>query len=110
MSDRPANSRSSSTQDLLSKLSRYEALFELTGVINAAAKDTNLNLVSAPHILTSDNEEAEIKIGNNIPIITGRTSNATGNVNGLSQAVNVDRHPVGPRRRARIRLDSHAGT
>jgi signal transduction histidine kinase len=35
MSGQPANSRSS-TQDLLSKLSRYEALFELTGVINAA--------------------------------------------------------------------------
>ncbi len=68
---------------------------DFTAVINAAAKDTNLNLVSAPHILTSDNEEAEIKIGNNIPIITGRTSNATGNVNGLSQAVNVDRQDIG---------------
>jgi signal transduction histidine kinase len=36
MSDHSASS-SSSTQDLLSKLSRYEALFELTGVINAAS-------------------------------------------------------------------------
>ena len=35
MVDKPANTRSSN-QDLLSKLSRYEALFELTGVINAA--------------------------------------------------------------------------
>ena len=35
MDDKAANSRSSN-QDLLSKLSRYEALFELTGVINAA--------------------------------------------------------------------------
>ena len=35
MDDHPANSRSS-IQDLLSKVSRYEALFELTGVINAA--------------------------------------------------------------------------
>jgi len=35
MSDKMPHSRSS-TQDLLSKLSRYEALFELTGVINAA--------------------------------------------------------------------------
>ncbi len=67
----------------------------ITAVINAAAQDANLNIVSAPHILTSDNEEAEIKIGNNIPIITGRTSNATGNVNGLSQAVNVDRQDIG---------------
>jgi signal transduction histidine kinase len=36
MTDQPANSRSS-TKDLLSKVSRYEALFELTGVINAAS-------------------------------------------------------------------------
>lgn len=36
MTDQAASQRSS-TQDLLSKLSRYEALFELTGVINAAS-------------------------------------------------------------------------
>jgi signal transduction histidine kinase len=36
MNDHSASSRSS-TQDLLSKVSRYEALFELAGVINAAA-------------------------------------------------------------------------
>ena len=36
MNDHSANSRSS-TQVLLSKVSRYEALFELTGVINAAS-------------------------------------------------------------------------
>jgi signal transduction histidine kinase len=36
MNEHPANSQSS-TQDLLSKVSRYEALFELTGVINAAS-------------------------------------------------------------------------
>jgi signal transduction histidine kinase len=36
MNDHPTNARSSS-QDLLSKVSRYEALFELAGVINAAS-------------------------------------------------------------------------
>ena len=36
MNDRPATSKSS-TQSLLSKVSRYEALFELAGVINAAS-------------------------------------------------------------------------
>jgi signal transduction histidine kinase len=36
MNDQSANSRSS-MQDLLSKVSRYEALFELAGVINAAS-------------------------------------------------------------------------
>ena len=61
----------------------------------AAAKDTNLNIVSAPHILTSDNEEAEIRIGNNIPIITSRVNSATGNVSGLASSVNVERQDIG---------------
>ena len=64
-------------------------------VLKAAAKDTNLNIVSAPHILTSDNEEAEIRIGNNIPIITSRVNSATGNVGGLASSVNVERQDIG---------------
>jgi type II secretory pathway component HofQ len=64
-------------------------------VLRAAAKDTNLNIVSAPHILTSDNEEAEIRIGNNIPIITSRVNSATGNVGGLASSVNVERQDIG---------------
>jgi len=62
--------------------------------IDATASDNDINIVSAPHILTSDNEEAEIVIGDNIPIVTGRTEAATGGDN-LSQAVNVDRQDVG---------------
>ena len=64
-------------------------------VIQAAAKDTNLNVVSSPHILTSDNEEAEIRIGNNIPIITSRVNSATGNASGLASSVNVERQDIG---------------
>jgi hypothetical protein len=37
MIDNHSGDSRSSLQDLLSKLSRYEALFELAGVINAAA-------------------------------------------------------------------------
>lgn len=63
---------------------------------SVTADETNgdVNIVSAPHILTSDNEEAEIRIGNNIPIVTGRTQAATGAAN-LSQTVNVERQDVG---------------
>jgi general secretion pathway protein D len=64
-------------------------------VLRAAAQDSNLNLVSAPHILTSDNEEAEIRIGNNIPIITSRVQSATGNTAGLASSVNVERQDIG---------------
>ena len=42
----------------------------IQGIIRACASDTGTNIISAPHILTSDNEEAEIRVGNNIPIIT----------------------------------------
>lgn len=64
-------------------------------VLKAAASDNNLNLVSAPHVLTSDNEEAEIRIGDNIPIITSRVESATGNVAGLASSVNVERQDIG---------------
>jgi general secretion pathway protein D len=62
--------------------------------VTASERDAGLNIVSAPHILTSDNEEAEIQIGQNIPIVTGRTDAATGGDN-LSQAVNVERQDIG---------------
>ena len=62
--------------------------------MQATASDGDVNIISAPHILTSDNEEAEIVVGDNIPIVTGRTDAATGGDN-LSQAVNVERQDVG---------------
>ena len=63
--------------------------------INASKVNSDLNIVSAPHILTSDNEEAEIRIGQNIPIVTGRTDAATGSADGLASSVNVDRQDIG---------------
>jgi len=62
--------------------------------ISASKSDADVNIVSAPHILTSDNEEAEIRIGQNIPIVTGRTDAATGGES-LSQAVSVERQDIG---------------
>jgi general secretion pathway protein D len=70
----------------------------IDSIIDASAKNGDINIVSAPHILTSDNEEAEIRVGNNIPIISSRVesasgvSNATGN---LASSVNVERQDIG---------------
>ena len=60
MDDHPANSRSS-IQDLLSKVSRYEALFELTGVINAANDIESVGQVLA-RIDTSKYEAQETQL------------------------------------------------
>ncbi|MEE2662520.1 MAG: type II secretion system secretin GspD [Myxococcota bacterium] len=65
-------------------------------LLRAAASDNTVDVISAPHILTSDNEEAEIRIGNNIPIITSRLDGAVGNTDGgLSTSVNVERQDIG---------------
>jgi len=66
----------------------------IQAILRASASDGTTNVISAPHILTSDNEEAEIKIGNNIPIVTSRLDGATGG-NGLSTSSNVERKDIG---------------
>jgi general secretion pathway protein D len=45
-------------------------------VLNAVAQDGDTNVLSTPHIIATDNTEAEIRIGQNIPLQT--------NVGGLS--------------------------
>jgi general secretion pathway protein D len=67
----------------------------IQGIIRAAASDSGTNIISAPHILTSDNEEAEIRIGDNIPIVTSRVQGATGVAASLSTSVNVERQDIG---------------
>jgi len=67
----------------------------IQGLIRASANNAGINIISAPHVLTSDNEEAEIRIGDNIPIITSRVNAATGVATALSSSVNVERQDIG---------------
>jgi general secretion pathway protein D len=72
----------------------------IRAVIKASANNSSVNVLSAPHILTSDNEEAEILVGDNIPIITSRVQSASTtatDVNTVNPAtsVNVERQDIG---------------
>jgi general secretion pathway protein D len=70
----------------------------IEGILRASENLNNANILSAPHILTSDNEEAEIKVGNNIPIISSRVQSAAGVANAtgnLATSVNVERQDIG---------------
>src|SRR5262249_4307368 len=40
-------------------------------VLHALEKSSDVNILSTPHILTSDNEEAEITVGQNVPFQAG---------------------------------------
>lgn len=42
-------------------------------ILQAVQTDNNVNILSTPHILTLDNEEAEIVVGENVPFQSGTT-------------------------------------
>jgi len=46
-------------------------------LLRAIQSDSDVNVLSTPNILTSDNQKAEIMVGQNVPFTTGQTQNAT---------------------------------
>ena len=66
----------------------------LGAVARALENDGNANILSTPNMITLDNELATIKVGQNVPIITGSytTTAATGGGNPFQT---VDRRDVG---------------
>lgn len=57
--------------------------FEETGtnfavMMRALRDDANTNIISTPSIVTMDNEEAEIKITQEVPFVTGQYTNTSG--------------------------------
>jgi len=42
----------------------------LGAILQAYKKDSDVHIISTPQILTTDNEEAEIKVGENVPYLT----------------------------------------
>ena len=61
-------------------------------LVSALASSSDINVLSAPNILTSDDEEAEIVVGQNVPFVTSRSTNQTNLENTFSQ---IDRRDVG---------------
>lgn len=46
-------------------------------LLRALQTDSDVNVLSTPNILTSDNQKAEIMVGQNVPFTTGQMQNAT---------------------------------
>ena len=53
------------------------------------------NILSTPNLLTLDNEEAKIVIGQNVPFLTGQFTNAGGNGNTVNPFQTIERKDVG---------------
>ena len=60
-------------------------------LLSALAKDADTNVLSTPTIVTLDNEEAEIVVGQNVPFVTGTyttsTTSGTSTGNGSSSSL-----------------------
>ncbi len=61
-------------------------------LFTALEQDDDINILSAPNILTTDNQEAEIVVGQNVPFITSR---ATDQANLDNLFATVERRDVG---------------
>ena len=49
---------------------------DLRAVLKTFAKDTDANVLSTPSLVTMDNEEASIVVGENVPFVTGQYTNS----------------------------------
>ena len=52
--------------------------FSMTVILNALKAQSNTNILSTPTLLTLDNQEAYITVGQNVPFVTGSFTNASG--------------------------------
>ncbi|MEC5215128.1 general secretion pathway protein D [Actimicrobium sp. GrIS 1.19] len=72
--------------------------------------DDGTNILSMPNLITLDNEEARIIVGQNVPFITGQyTTQASGGSSGVNPFQTVERKDVGLSLRVRPQI-SEGGT
>ena len=64
-------------------------------LIRALASDANNNILSTPSLVTLDNEEAEIVVGQNVPFVTGSFSSTDTGGSATNPFQTIERRDVG---------------
>lgn len=67
----------------------------LGALAHALETDGNSNVLSIPNLLTLDNEEAKIIVGENVPFLTGSFTSAAGGTAGANPFQTIERKDVG---------------
>jgi len=78
--------------------------FSLGALVNALATDADTNILSTPSLVTMDNHEAEIVVGQNVPFLTGSFTQATTGVGG-SPFQTIERRDVGIKLRVKPQIN-----
>lgn len=68
-----------------------ETFPNIGALFRAMATDQDVNVLSTPHVLTLDNEEAQVVVADNIPFITGQIFSANNN----NPTTTIERQDVG---------------
>ncbi|MFV1973146.1 MAG: type II secretion system secretin GspD [Thiohalobacterales bacterium] len=74
---------------------RSDESTNFVGLLQALSADANTNILSTPTLITLDNEEAEIIIGENVPFITGSFSSTGANSGSTNPFQTIQREDVG---------------
>lgn len=84
-----------STKGQVLGIGRLTDNFSFNAVLNALQENTDANILSTPSLLTLDNEEASIVVGQNVPFKTGSYTQ-TGNASSISSPFEtIQRQNVG---------------
>jgi general secretion pathway protein D len=67
----------------------------MTVILNALEAQGNANILSTPSLLTLDNQEAFITVGQNVPFVTGSYTNTGGTNNVQNPFQTIERQSVG---------------
>jgi general secretion pathway protein D len=83
----------------------------LGALVHALESDTSANILSMPNLITLDNEEAKIIVGQNVPFITGQytTAASSGGSAGVNPFQTVERKDIGLTLRVKPQI-SQGGT
>lgn len=71
---------------------------QVIGMLNLLGQDTDVNVLSTPHVLASDGKVARVEVGNEVPVITQTVSTPTTSLtsgNNFSTSNSVQYRPTG---------------
>ena len=64
-------------------------------ILTAIEGDANTNIISTPSIVTTDNEEATLNVGQEVPFVTGSFSNTGGTAGAVNPFQTINREQIG---------------
>ncbi|WP_422823247.1 type II secretion system secretin GspD [Variovorax ureilyticus] len=81
--------------------------FVINAIANFLAQNKEGNLLSKPNLLTLDNEEAKIVIGQNVPFVTGQFTNTGASNGSVNPFQTIERKDVGLTLRVRPQINEN---